>query len=209
MQISDILRAASVIPVIEIANLERAAKLAEIFQAASLRVVELTLRTPCALEALAAMKTAAPDLIIGMGTVRTERDIERSLEGGASFLVSPGASSALLEALGRSGVPALPGIATASEAMTAAEAGFRSLKFFPAEPAGGIDYLKSLAGPLPDLIFCPTGGISADCAPKYLSLPNVACVGGSWVASKSMIEASDWETIVANASKAAAMARAQ
>lgn len=203
MRISDIFRAATVIPVLEITKLERAEKLAEVLQLAKLRVVELTLRTPCALDALAAMKAVAPDLIIGMGTVRTERDIERSLEGGAAFLVSPGASSALLEALGRSGAPALPGVATASEAMTAADAGFRSLKFFPAEPAGGIEYLKSLAGPLPDLVFCPTGGISAKRAPDYMALPNVACVGGSWIATKQMIENSQWDEVYANAKLAA------
>ncbi|WP_425408459.1 bifunctional 4-hydroxy-2-oxoglutarate aldolase/2-dehydro-3-deoxy-phosphogluconate aldolase [Hyphococcus sp.] len=203
MRISDIFRVATIIPVIEITKLERAAKLAEIFFQANIRVIELTLRTPCALEALAAMKETAPELIVGMGTVRTERDIERSLEGGASFLVSPGATPALLEALGRSGAPALPGVATASEAMAAADAGFRSLKFFPAEPAGGVDYLKSLSGPLPDIAFCPTGGVSPERAPKYLSLPNVACVGGTWVATKSMIENGEWDTVMTNARRAA------
>lgn len=203
MRISDIFRAATVIPVIEITKLERAAKLAEIFQASKLRVIELTLRTPCALEALAEMKAAAPDLIIGMGTVRTERDIERSLEGGASFLVSPGASSTLLEALGRSGAAALPGVATASEAMTAADAGFRSLKFFPAEPAGGVAYLKSLSGPLPDIVFCPTGGIGPERIPDYLALENVACVGGTWIATKDMVANGDWDKIAANAKRAA------
>ncbi|WP_411817456.1 bifunctional 4-hydroxy-2-oxoglutarate aldolase/2-dehydro-3-deoxy-phosphogluconate aldolase [Hyphococcus sp. DH-69] len=205
MQISEIFRAATVIPVIEITKLERAEKLAEILSQAKLRVVELTLRTPCALDALAVMKKTAPDLIIGMGTVRTEHDIERSLEGGASFLVSPGATPALLEALGRSGAPVLPGVATASEAMAAADAGFRSLKFFPAEPAGGLAYLKSLVGPLPDIVFCPTGGISAERVSDYLSLPNVGCVGGSWVATKQMLIDGDWEKISGNAKRAAVM----
>lgn len=205
MQINDIFRAASVIPVLEVADLETAAPLATALSAGGLRVVELTLRTPCALEALGEMRTAAPNLIVGMGTIRTEHDIERSLEAGAAFLVSPGASSALLAALGRAGAPSLPGVATASEAMTAIEAGFRSMKFFPAEPAGGIAYLKALAGPLPDAVFCPTGGISAERAPDYIALPNVACVGGSWIATKQMIQAKDWDAITDNARRAEAM----
>ena len=149
------------------------------------------------------MKRAEPDLIIGMGTVRTESDIERSLEGGADFLVSPGASQSLLAALGRAGAPALPGVATASDAMAAADAGFRSLKFFPAAPAGGQDYLKALAGPLPDISFCPTGGIGPAQLQEYLNLPNVACVGGSWMATREMIAQSDWGTIERNAKLAA------
>lgn len=208
MQINDVFRAASVIPVLEVADLETAAPLAKALAAGGLRVVELTLRTSCALEALGEMRKAAADLIIGMGTIRTEHDIERSLEAGASFLVSPGASPALLGALGRAGAPALPGVATASEAMTAIDAGFRSMKFFPAEPAGGIAYLKAFAGPLPDAVFCPTGGISADRAPDYLTLPNVACVGGSWIATKKMIQDKDWGAVTENARRAEAMKRA-
>lgn len=203
MLINDILRKASVIPVVEIQTLNAAAFLAQVFARAGLEVVELTLRTSCAIDALAEMKRAEPDLIIGMGTVRTESDIERSLEGRADFLVSPGASQSLLAALGRVGAPALPGVATASEAMAAADAGFRSLKFFPAASAGGVDYLKALAGPLPDISFCPTGGIGPAQLRDYLDLPNVACVGGSWIATKEMIAQSDWDAIERNAKLAA------
>lgn len=205
MKIEDIAAKATVIPVLEVAELETAAPLAEALAAGGLSVIELTLRTPCALEALAAMKQAAPGLIIGMGTIRTRDDIEQSEAHEADFLVTPGASETLLAALAETGLPALPGVATASEAMTAAEAGFRFLKFFPAEPAGGLAYLRSLAGPLPDLKFCPTGGIGADKAPAYLDLPNVVCVGGSWIATKEMIARGDWEAIARNAARAAGM----
>lgn len=203
--INDILDAASVIPVLEVASLDQAAPLAKALAAGGLKVIELTLRTDCALDALKTMKDAAPELFVGMGTVRTPDDIERSAAAGADFLVTPGTSAALMTALSKSGVPSLPGVATASEAMSAFEAGFAAMKFFPAEPAGGIAYLKSLAGPLPDIIFCPTGSISAEKAPEYLALSNVACVGGSWIANKKMIAEGDWSTIEANAKRAASL----
>ena len=205
MTIDEILEAASVIPVLEIPSLDKAAPLAKALAKGGLRVVELTLRTPCALDAIKEMRDAASDLIVGMGTIRTSADIENAINAGAAFLVSPGASSTLLKALADSGAPALPGVATASEAMSAYEAGFRAQKFFPAEPAGGVAYLKSLAGPLPDITFCPTGGISAERAPEYLALPTVACVGGSWIATKQMIADSNWEAVMQNADRAAKM----
>lgn len=203
MTIDEILEKATVIPVIEVEALASAAPLARALK--QVRVVELTLRTPCALDALEAMKDAAPELIVGMGTIRTAADIERALAAGADFLVSPGATVPLLAALEQSGAPALPGVATASEAMTARAAGFRAMKFFPAEAAGGIAWLKTLAGPLPDLVFCPTGGIGAEMAPDYLALPNVACVGGSWIATRQMIAEGQWSAIEKNAARAAAM----
>lgn len=203
MRIDDILKAASVIPVLEVERLEDAGPLASALAAGGLKVVELTLRTGAALEALGEMKRAIPALIVGMGTVRTGSDVERSLAAGADFLVSPGASEALLSAM--AAAPALPGVATASEAMAAVEAGFRALKFFPAEPAGGAAYLRSLAGPLPDILFCPTGGISPERAGDYFALPNVPCVGGTWIATKAMIAKGDWAGIEANAARAAAL----
>lgn len=203
MRIDDILKAASIIPVLEVERLDDAAPLARALAAGGLTVVELTLRTAAALQALGEMKRASPALIVGMGTVRTGEDVERSLAAGADFLVSPGASDALLRAMAVA--PALPGVATASEAMTAFEAGYRAMKFFPAEPAGGATYLKSLAGPLPDLVFCPTGGIGPERAPDYFALPNVACVGGTWIATKAMIAKGDWAGIEANAAKAASL----
>lgn len=203
MLIEEIMDAASVIPVLEVERLADAAPLAKALAAGGLRVVELTLRTACALDAMAEMKRAAPSLLVGMGTIRTGADVERSLAAGADFLVSPGATPELLAAM-RAG-PALPGVATASEAMAADDAGYRALKFFPAEPAGGIGFLKSLAGPLPDIRFCPTGGIGAERAADYLKLPNVPCVGGSWIATKPMISAGDWRVIEKNARLAAAL----
>jgi len=205
MKIEQILEQASVIPVLEVADIEAAAPLAEALGRGGLRVIEMTMRTLAAADVLTKMKRAAPDLIIGMGTIRTSSDIERSKESGADFLVSPGAGPMLLGAIAECGLPALPGVATASEAMTVWEAGFKAMKFFPAEPAGGISYLKSLAGPLPDIVFCPTGGISAERAPDYLALSNVACVGGSWIASKDMIAKGDWKTIEENARRASSM----
>ncbi|OFX05016.1 MAG: keto-deoxy-phosphogluconate aldolase [Alphaproteobacteria bacterium RIFCSPHIGHO2_12_FULL_63_12] len=205
MTIDEILKAATVIPVLEIEKLADAAPLARALSAGGLRVVELTLRTNCALEAVNAMRMAAPDLIIGMGTIRRASDVRSSLDAGAAFLVSPGSPTDLLEVLRKSGAPSLPGVATASEVMAAQDAGFRAMKFFPAEPAGGIPFLKSLAGPLPDIVFCPTGGIGEEQAPAYLALPNVACVGGSWIATKAMIAAGEWATIERNAGIAARM----
>jgi 2-dehydro-3-deoxyphosphogluconate aldolase/(4S)-4-hydroxy-2-oxoglutarate aldolase len=205
MKIDAIMDAASVIPVLEVAAIEAAAPLAEALASGGLRVVELTMRTDCALEAVGVMKEAAPSLIVGMGTVRTPDDVRQSLEAGAEFLVSPGAGPVLLEAMAASDAPSLPGVATASEAMTVYDAGLKAMKFFPAEPAGGIAYLKSLYGPLPDIVFCPTGGISAERAPDYLALPNVACVGGSWIATKKLIADGDWDAIAANAKRAASL----
>lgn len=203
MRIDEIMAAASVIPVLEVERLDDAAPLARALAAGGLKVVELTLRTAAALAALGEMKRAAPALLVGMGTIRTGEDVERSLAAGADFLVSPGASAALLRAM--RDAPALPGVATASEAMTAAEAGYRAMKFFPAEPAGGAAYLKSLAGPLPDLRFCPTGGITPERAGEYFALQNVPCVGGTWIATRAMIAAGDWTGIEANARKAASL----
>jgi 2-dehydro-3-deoxyphosphogluconate aldolase/(4S)-4-hydroxy-2-oxoglutarate aldolase len=205
MTIRDILSKASVIPVLELDRLEDAAPLGLALAAGGLKVVELTLRTEAALAAVKAMRKAAPELIVGMGSVRKPDDIRRSIDAGAAFLVSPGANASLLKAMAQSGAPALPGVATPSEAMTAAEAGFDAMKFFPAEPAGGIPYLKSLAGPLPSVLFCPTGGISAEMAPAYLALSNVVCVGGSWIATRAMIKDADWKTIEANSRRASAM----
>lgn len=207
MNIDDILALARVIPILEIEDAAAAKPLAEALARGGLRVVETTLRTAAACDALRAMKQAEPDLIVGMGTVRSADDIVVSIDCGADFLVTPGAGPELLAALDKIITPALPGVATASEAMTAREAGFHAMKFFPAEPAGGIAYLKALAGPLPDIVFCPTGAISADRAPDYLALSNVACVGGSWIAPRNMIAKGDWEDIEKNARRAAGMKR--
>ncbi|MEP3072443.1 bifunctional 4-hydroxy-2-oxoglutarate aldolase/2-dehydro-3-deoxy-phosphogluconate aldolase [Maricaulis sp.] len=196
---------ASVIPVLTVSDVADAAPLARALEAGGLKVIEMTWRTAAALGVLRAMKAAAPGLVVGMGTIRTPEQAAQSVSAGADFLVSPGLTPKLVPALLDAGVPVLPGVATASEAMAATEAGFDLLKFFPAEQAGGLDYLKSLQGPLPDIRFCPTGSITRERAPDYLALRNVVCVGGSWIASKTMVEQGDWAGIEANARAAAAM----
>ncbi|WP_300557125.1 bifunctional 4-hydroxy-2-oxoglutarate aldolase/2-dehydro-3-deoxy-phosphogluconate aldolase [Maricaulis sp.] len=196
---------ASVIPVLTVGDIAHAAPLADALASGGLKVIEMTWRTENALEVMQAMKAARPELIIGMGTLRNGDQCRACLEAKADFLVSPGLTPVLAAALREVDLPVLPGVATAGEAMQAAEMGFEVLKFFPAEQAGGLPYLKSLHGPLPDLRFCPTGSISAEKAPDYLALPNVVCVGGSWIANSKMIEAGDWDRIEANARKAQSM----
>ncbi len=195
------LRAAKILPILDIEDLAIGEELAGVLQNNGLEIVEVTMRHPKAAQIVKAMKKIAPALIIGMGTVKSADDIVRAKDAGADFLVSPGASPRLLSALAKSGLPSLPGVASASEAMTAYEAGFSLLKFFPAEAAGGIAWLKAIKGPLPEISFCPTGGISADKASEYLALPNVICAGGSWVANKALIAARDWSAIEKNIKK--------
>jgi len=199
MSIREILKLATVIPVIELDCLEDAAPLSEALASGGIQVMELTLRTEAALPAISVIKRTTPCLIVGVGTIRNADEISRSLDAGAEFLVSPGATPALLKAFTRSRAPTLPGIATPSEAMTAADAGFDALKFFPAEAAGGVAFLRAIEGPLPSLQFCPTGGITQKRAREYLALANVACVGGSWIAPRALIAARDWNAIKANA----------
>ncbi|MCC5996656.1 MAG: bifunctional 4-hydroxy-2-oxoglutarate aldolase/2-dehydro-3-deoxy-phosphogluconate aldolase [Oceanicaulis sp.] len=200
-----VLDAASVIPVLTVDDPDSAAPLARALAEGGLKVVELTLRTPAALEAMRVMQDAAPGLIVGMGTVRSGDDARRAADAGAAFLVSPGLTPRLAGAMLDTGLPCLPGVATAGEAMQALELGFAALKFFPAEPAGGIACLKALAGPLPDIRFCPTGGISRERAADYLALQNVACAGGSWIATPEQMAAGDWRTIAENARFAASL----
>lgn len=203
--VNTIFEAASVIPVLTVERIADAVPLAEALYSGGLKVIEMTLRTDDALAIMKEMKSACPDLLVGMGTIRSTSQIDASVEAGADFLVSPGLTPELGAAMIASGCAALPGVATAGEAMRAFDQGFRGLKFFPAEAAGGIDYLKSLSGPLPDLRFCPTGGISKDKAADYLALPNVGCVGGSWIAPSSLIKAGDWQAIAANSRLAAGL----
>jgi 2-dehydro-3-deoxyphosphogluconate aldolase/(4S)-4-hydroxy-2-oxoglutarate aldolase len=198
----DRLRRTRVLPVIEIEDAGAAAALAGALAQGGTGAIEFTLRTPAALAALEAAKRAEPSLLVGMGTVVDEDGARRAVDAGADFLVTPGATPDLLAALADLGAPFLPGVATASEAMAARQLGVKFMKFFPAEPAGGLAYLKALAGPFPDLRFCPTGGITAEAAPNYLALQNVVCVGGSWVAPKELIARKDWRAIEANARRA-------
>ncbi|MCC7348829.1 MAG: bifunctional 4-hydroxy-2-oxoglutarate aldolase/2-dehydro-3-deoxy-phosphogluconate aldolase [Variibacter sp.] len=197
---------ARVIPVLTIERIEDAVPLARALVEGGLRVLEVTLRTPAALAAVEAIARGAPGAVVGVGTVTTAADIAAAVGAGARYLVSPGTPPALACALAAAGVPAVPGCATVSEAMALADLGFRVLKFFPAEASGGIGWLKAVAGPLPGLSFCPTGGIDARNAAAYLALPNVAAVGGSWVAPRDAVAAGDFARIGALARAAAAIA---
>lgn len=203
----ELIAAATVIPVLTVSRIEEAVPLARALAAGGLRVVEMTWRTEIALDALGAMRAAEPGLIVGMGTLRRPDQVLAAEREGADFLVSPGLTRELETALRSATCPVMPGVATASEAMRASEAGFEVLKFFPAESAGGVEYLNSLRGPLPDLRFCPTGGVTRERAQDYLDLQNVVCVGGTWVAPRSLIDARDWDAITSHASLAAAMER--
>ena len=199
-------RLAPVIPVLVIEDARKAAPLAQALVAGGLPVLEVTLRTGAAIEAIAEM-AQVPGARVGAGTVLSAHDAARARAAGATFAVSPGATPALVSACVAQGLPLLPGAATASEVMTLLEYGYRTLKFFPAEAAGGISYLEALRGPLPQASFCPTGGISEMTAPGWLNLQNVVCVGGSWVAPGSMVRASDWDGITSFARAASRLAR--
>ncbi|MGH6795095.1 MAG: bifunctional 4-hydroxy-2-oxoglutarate aldolase/2-dehydro-3-deoxy-phosphogluconate aldolase [Methylocella sp.] len=202
-----LLRRAPVVPVLTVKNVEDAVAQARALIAGGLKVLEVTLRTPAAVAAVAALAKIFPEAIIGAGTIIEAEQIQAASDAGARFLVSPGMTQCLVEAGVRSPIPFLPGAATVSEALALRERGFRALKFFPAEPAGGARYLASLAGPLPDLIFCPTGGIDAQNAGNYLALPNVACVAGSWMVAPGLLAARDLGKVEQLAREATALGR--
>lgn len=195
---------APVIPVLVIEDASSADDLARALVAGGLPILEITLRTEAALAAITAM-AAVEGAIVGAGTVLTPSDAEAAKRAGATFAVSPGATPELIDACIALDLPILPGAVTPSEAMALNARGFDLLKFFPAEPYGGVATLKALAGPLPRISFCPTGGITEASAPSYLALPTVPCVGGSWVAPAAMVRAGDWAGITALAAKAASL----
>ena len=195
---------APVIPVIVLDDVSAARPLAEALVAGGLPVLEITLRTPHALEIIEIM-AKVPGAVVGSGTVRSPLQMGHSVDAGCQFMVSPGASPRLLEAAEAHAIPLLPGIGTPTEAMTASEHGYSFLKFFPAEALGGVKVLKAYASPLPDITFCPTGGIDMAKAREYLALPNVICVGGSWIMPADAIAARDWKRIEALAREAAGL----
>ncbi|GII93759.1 bifunctional 4-hydroxy-2-oxoglutarate aldolase/2-dehydro-3-deoxy-phosphogluconate aldolase [Sinosporangium siamense] len=203
---SSLLDLSPVVPVVVIEDAATAVPLARALVAGGLPVIEVTLRTEAALEAIKRISEEVPYAMIGAGTVRTSADITAATAAGARFLVSPGTTPELATALIVSGVPFLPGAATASEAMALAERGITDMKFFPAEAAGGVAYLKSLAGPLPDVRFCPTGGVKPETAAAYLALPNVGCVGGTWLTPADAIASGDYARIEGLAAEAAKLA---
>ena len=204
MTLLDIMRSARVIPVIAIDDPEHAVPLARALVAGGICVLEVTLRTEHGLAAIRAMASVA-GAIVGVGTLTQAAEFAAARDAGAVFGVSPGLTPALIEAARKSGLPLLPGVMTPSEVLAAREAGFRELKLFPAVPAGGVGMLNAIAGPLPDVTFCPTGGISIDTAAQFLACKNVACVGGSWLTPKDALQAGDWARITALAKAAAAL----
>ena len=192
---ASVLDLAPVVPVVVLSDAADAVPLARALVAGGLPAIEVTLRTPAAPEALRAIAAEVPDAVVGAGTVITPEQVDACVAAGARFLVSPGWTRTLLEAMRASGVPFLPGVSTTSEVVALLEHGVREMKFFPAQAAGGTAYLRSLAGPLPQARFCPTGGIGPATAPEYLALPNVGCVGGSWMVPAEAVAAGDWARI--------------
>lgn len=203
--ILEIMHTSAVIPVLVIDQLEHAVPLAKALVAGGIRVLEVTLRTAHGLSAISAIAAQVPDAIVGVGTLTRAQEFFAARDAGAVFGVSPGLTAALVGAAKSSGLPWLPGVMTPSEVMAAHAAGFQQLKLFPAVAAGGIDMLNALAGPLADVTFCPTGGISQETAAQFLACKNVACVGGSWLTPKNTIEIGDWLKITALASAASAL----
>ncbi|OIJ86142.1 bifunctional 4-hydroxy-2-oxoglutarate aldolase/2-dehydro-3-deoxy-phosphogluconate aldolase [Streptomyces colonosanans] len=200
-----VLDLAPVVPVVVLQEAADAVPLARALVAGGLPAIEVTLRTPAGLGAIRAIAAEVAGAVAGAGTVITPRQVTECVAAGARFLVSPGWTDALLAAMQASGVPFLPGVSTTSEVVALLERGVREMKFFPAQAAGGTAYLKSLAGPLPQARFCPTGGIGPANAPEYLALPNVGCVGGTWMVPQDAIAAKDWTRIERLARQAAAL----
>lgn len=207
MNILQVMRTGPMIPVIVIERLEDAVPLARALVAGGVRVLELTLRTSVALQAISAIAHEVEGAIIGVGTITRAEDFAQSVKAGALFGVSPGLTPELIAAARDSGLPLLPGVMTPSDVIAARAAGFTELKLFPAQQAGGIGMLKAMGGPFPDVSFCPTGGIAAATAADFLALPNVACVGGSWLTPQDAIAAGDWGRITALARETAALRR--
>jgi 2-dehydro-3-deoxyphosphogluconate aldolase/(4S)-4-hydroxy-2-oxoglutarate aldolase len=203
---AEICRLAPVVPVLVIDDLAHAKPLAEALVAGGLPALEVTLRTPVALDAIRAM-AEVPGGVVGAGTLLTPADVRAAKAAGATFGVSPGATNRIIAACEDEGLPLLPGAATATEIMLLLEKGYSVQKFFPAEQAGGAAFLKSIGSPIPQVSFCPTGGISLKIAPDYLALKNILCVGGSWVAPKEAMAKGDWAEVTRLAREAAALSR--
>ncbi|MBB6404672.1 bifunctional 4-hydroxy-2-oxoglutarate aldolase/2-dehydro-3-deoxy-phosphogluconate aldolase [Arthrobacter sp. AZCC_0090] len=201
-----ILRTSPVIPVVTIDDPRHAVPVARALADGGVRIIELTLRTESALESLKLIAEEVPDILLGAGTVLTPGQADAVVSAGAQFLVSPGVTPALLGHMLTLDVPVLPGVATVGEVMAVLERGLHAMKFFPAGPAGGPKYLAAIGAPIPQVQFCPTGGISLASAPDYLKLPNVSCVGGSWLTPSDAIENGDWQRITELAQQAAALA---
>jgi 2-dehydro-3-deoxyphosphogluconate aldolase/(4S)-4-hydroxy-2-oxoglutarate aldolase len=205
MNLPELLALGPVIPVIVLEDAAQAPPLARALVSGGVRVLEVTLRTPAGLAAIRAIAREVPEAVVGVGTLTRPDEFAAAREAGARFAVSPGLSPMLVEAAAHSGLPWLPGVMTPSDVLAARAAGLCRLKLFPAEPAGGVAMLKALHGPFPDVAFCPTGGITPETAPQFLALPNVACVGGSWLTPTAAVAAGDWDTITRLARQASAL----
>jgi len=201
---ADVFAAGPIVPVIVIDDLAQALPLAQALLAANVRVLEVTLRTPVALQAIRLLSDALPDALVGAGTVTTPEQLQQVTAAGAKFAISPGITEALLVAGKDGSIPLIPGVASVSELMQAIDQGYDHLKFFPAEAAGGTAMLKAIAGPFGHIRFCPTGGIDGHNCANYLALPNVACVGGSWILPKQAIASGDWDEVTRVAREAVA-----
>jgi 2-dehydro-3-deoxyphosphogluconate aldolase/(4S)-4-hydroxy-2-oxoglutarate aldolase len=202
---SSLLSRVPVVPVVVVDDPAHAVPVARALVAGGLPVIELTLRTPVALDAIRAIASEVPEILVGAGTIVTPGQAKEALDAGAQFLVSPGSTPSLLGAMADTGLPFLPGTATVSEVLAVLEAGYTELKFFPAEASGGAAFLKSVAAPVPAARFCPTGGITAATAASYLALPNVGCVGGSWLTPADALASGDWGRVTELARAAAAL----
>lgn len=205
VSIKEVMTTSPVMPVMVINNLDQAVPLARALVEGGLKVLEITLRTPVALDAIRRIKAEVPGAIVGAGTIINVQTLHNAIDAGAEFIVSPGVTDTLLDAALETSVPLLPGVITPSEVMRLMDRGITAMKFFPAEAAGGIPMLKSIGGPLPQITFCPTGGVNPKNAPEYLALSNVACVGGSWMAPADLVDAGNWAEITRRAAEAAAL----
>jgi 2-dehydro-3-deoxyphosphogluconate aldolase/(4S)-4-hydroxy-2-oxoglutarate aldolase len=203
--VGQLLEVAPVVPVVVIHDEDHAVPLARALVRGGIGIIEVTLRTAPALAALERIAREVPDMVVGAGTVTTPAQVDAVRKAGAEFLVTPGSPERLLESALDSELPLLAGASTVTEMMRLAEHGLTGMKFFPAEASGGREYLKAVGGPLPGLRFCPTGGITVESAPSYLALPNVSCVGGSWLTPRDAVEAGDWSRIERLAAEAAAL----
>ncbi|WP_104175236.1 bifunctional 4-hydroxy-2-oxoglutarate aldolase/2-dehydro-3-deoxy-phosphogluconate aldolase [Arthrobacter sp. Y81] len=205
---TSLLRVSPVIPVVTIDDPRSAVPVARALAEGGVGIIELTLRTEKALTSLKRIADEVPDIIVGAGTVLTPAQADAAVAAGAQFLVSPGVTPSLLGHMLTLGVPILPGVATVGEVMQVLESGLTAMKFFPAGPAGGPDYLAAIGAPIPQVQFCPTGGVSLSSAPAYLGLPNVSCVGGSWLTPRGAVENEDWQQITGLAREAAGLTAA-
>ena len=205
MKTHEILALSPVMPVIALDRLADAVPLARALVRGGIRLLEVTLRTPVALECVRAIRAEVPEAIVGVGTITTPADLAASIEAGAAFGVSPGASPALLKAASAGPLPFVPGVMTPSDVINAMDAGFQTMKLFPAAQAGGLEMLKALSGPFPHARFCPTGGVTLQSAPALLALKNVVCVGGSWLTPASLIANGEWAAIETLARDAASL----